>query len=356
MFLDKYFIVIILLIFCFYNFYYIYQRLKEKQSLYNQKNKTITNNDNENNNNFFFRYDTKDWIKKNKTLIYSTDDNGGNKTTKSICKGIIVEVDKDKLNCNDLSRDLCDGQVILRKFTVPHNSKIDFYSHSGYKLTKGQSYCIYKPPPIDNASNVCDETWGFWKYSLKFNMWRCKSKVPGVYNEETNKFDPCSKGNGHLYYNNHYLPNEHISKSFNPEQFFSLNFQRKFRCDCPRGYISRPELSRTTCFRDPCLVNLPPHSEAAGYDAKTGNCNCGPYFKNLYPENLKSPCTMCPDAPIWDHRNNILIFYVKCGEYDKFKCITKEDQIRGCIKTELKVKPTNVDDLKKTTFRDITFF
>ena len=348
--LDKYFIVIILLIFCFCNFYYIYQRVKEKQNL-----KTITNNDdddNENNNDFFFRYDTKDWIKKNNNLIYST----GNKATKSICQGIIVEVDGDKLNCNDLSRDLCDGQVLLKKFTIPHDSKIDFYSHSGYKLIKGQSYCIYKPPPINDRNNGCNETWGYWKYSLKYDMWRCKSKVPGIYNEETNTFDPCSKGKGYLYYDNHYLPNNHIPKNFNPEKFFDLDFQRKFKCDCPRGYISKPELSRTTCFRDPCLINLPPHSEAAGYDVKTGNCNCGPYFKNLYPGNLKSPCTMCPDAPIWNHFDNTLIFYVKCGEHDKFKCISEEDKLRGCIKTKLKVKPTNVDDLKKTNFKDITFF
>ena len=367
MFLDKYFIAIILLIFCFCNFYYIHQRYKEKQILCNNKNK-IPNNDNgnnNNNNNFFFHYDTNDWIKKNENLIYSIDDSDYNIVDdgKSIsnkittCKGIIVEIDRDKLNCNDLSRDLCDGQIILRKFTVPLNSKIDFYSHSGYKLIKGQSYCIYKPPPIDDgSSNDCNETWGFWKYSLKYNMWRCKSKVPGVYNEETNSFDPCSKGNGHLYYNNHYLPNQYISRNFNPEQFFSLKFQKKFKCDCPRGYISRPDLSRTTCFKDPCLINLPPYSEAAGYDVKTGNCNCGPYFKNLYPDNLKSPCTMCPDAPVWDYRNNNLIIYVKCGENDKFKCISEEDKLRGCIKTKLKVKPIYVNELKKSNFNDITFF
>ena len=367
---NRYLIAIILIIFCFFNFHYIYQRIQEKKRLDEQKIRKKNNNNNNNNLNsssddkkkFFLRYDTSEWIKNNQTLIHTDNDDDGddtikNNNNKSLCKGIVIEIDKEKANntCNELSQNLCDGKVLLKKVTIPVDSIIDFYSHSGYKLTKGQSYCIYKPPPV--ASKGCNETWGFWKYSLKYEMWRCKSKVPGVYNEELNTFDPCSQGQGHLFYSNHYLPNDHIEKSFYPERFYSLDFQRKFRCECPRGYISRPELSRTTCFKDPCLINLPPNAYAGGYDEKTGNCNCGPFFKNLYPDNLKSPCTMCPDAPIWDHINNNLTIYVKCGgENDRFKCKTEEDKLRGCLKTILKVKPINVDRLKSTTFKNLTFF
>ena len=279
-----------------------------------------------------------------------------------MCKSIVVEIDNDKKNCNDISQQLCDGKVFLRKVTIPSNSAIDFYSHSGYKLAKGKSYCIYKPPPSSN-NYKCNEVWGFWKYSLKYEMWQCKSKVPGIYNAETNKFDPCSKGKGSLYYNGSYVPNKYISTQFSPENFYSLNFQRRFECDCPRGYVSKPELSRTTCFKDPCLINLPPDSVAGGYDVSTGNCRCSPFFKNLYPDNPKSPCTTCPDAPIWDRSNNSLILYVKCGEKFKFPCLTEEDKMRGCIKATLDVVKrinNNNDDVggagKDESFRDLVFF
>lgn len=357
MFLIKSFIIFAILFFCLINIQYIYQRYKEKPFLLkesdNKNTMTAAATDNDSNN-FFLHYDTTDWLKNNRNLIKSnnyTNVTNDNNSKSSLCKGIIVEIDNNKKNCNNLSQNLCDGNVLLKKVTIPANSTIDFYSHTGYKLIKGQSYCIYKPPPVNNNSD-CNETWGFWKYSLKYEMWRCKSKVPGIYNEEENKFDPCGKGNGSLYYNGHYLPNDGIFKRFSPEQFYSLEFQRQFKCDCPRGYISKPELSRTTCFKDPCLINLPPHADAVGYETKTGNCKCTPFFKNLYPDNPKSPCTMCPDAPVWDYRNNDLILYVKCGSGYKFNCLTEEDKIRGCVKTKLKIKIKHFKD----KFKNIVFF
>ena len=353
MFLDKFLILILILIFCLHTFQYIYQRYKEKKLLLLRRNND--NYDYDDNNTF--NYDLDNWINNNDNLIQRDDDfTVANIENKSLCKGIVIEINNNKENCNDISQNLCDGKYLLRKITVPINSKIDFYSHSGYKLTKGQSYCIYKPPPpllSNDSHNKCNETWGFWKYSLKYEMWQCKSKVPGIYNANKNVFDPCKKG--YLYHKGSFLPNRLIPEQFSPEQFYTLDFQRKFYCDCPRGYISRPELSRTTCFRDPCLINLPLNAEAAGYDIRTGVCHCTPYFYNLYPGNLKSPCTMCPDAPIWDFYNNNLILYVKCGKEHKFKCLTEEDEIRGCIKTVLRVKVLdgNSNDQK---FRNLVFF
>ena len=345
MILEKFLIIILILIFCLYNFEYLYQRYKENRLLNNNNNFNHDDNDDLS----LLHYDINEWLKNNYNLVYgeNSSDIKDISVDKSLCKGIVVEIDDGKENCNHLSQKLCDGKVLLRKITIPMNSTIDFYSHSGYKLTKGRSYCVYKPPP---DINDCDETWGYWKYSLKYEMWQCKSKVPGVYNSEKNVFDPCQKGGGSLFHNGHYLSGELIPMYFSPEQFYSIKFQRQFACDCPRGYISRPELSRTTCFKDPCLIDLPPHAEAAGYDVKTGNCYCKPYFYNLYPDNPKSPCTMCPDAPMWDYRNNFLIIYVKCGENHKFKCITEEDKIRGCVITKLKVKLKDSDNLKNVVF------
>ena len=348
------FTIFILIIFCKNTINYIYKRFLEKRKLMidntNNNNNNNNNDDGDDENKY---YDINTLIKNNKFIQRDYNE----KDILLLCKGMVLEIDDDKQNCKELSQDVCDGRVILKKITIPENSNIDFYSHSGYKLIKGKSYCIYKPPPVNNGNNECDETWGFWQYSLMYEMWRCKSKVPGIYNAEKNIFDACSKGKGYLYRNMDYIPNDYIPREYSPEQFYSLDFQKQFRCDCPNGYISRPEMSRTTCFKDPCLASLPPNAIAAGYDPKTGNCRCTPYFKNLYPNNLKSPCTMCPDAPVWDHINNLLIFYVKCGDDYKYPCTTMEDRIRGCIKTSIKVKPISKKrDLNRMTFEDLVFF
>ena len=356
--LDRYLIIIFLVVFSLYNFHYIYQRFIEKKTLYNdEKNHfLISSSSSSSSSSLLHNYNINEWLNTHEKLIQRDTDNNHNESlmvdNTSLCKSIVAEINDEIKDCHEMSQNLCNGKILLKKFTIPLDSTIDFYSHSGYKLTKGQSYCIYKPPPDINSQYKCNETWGFWKYSLNHEMWQCKSKVPGIYNEEKNAFDPCSKGNGSLYHNGHYLPNEFIPLHFSPEQFYSLKFQRQFQCDCPRGYISKPELSRTTCFRDPCLINLPLDVVAAGYDAKTGNCNCTPYFYNLYPHNLKSPCSMCPNAPILNHHNNELILFVKCGKGFKFQCLTEEDELRGCIKTRIDVKLKG-KDLK---FKNLVFF
>ena len=286
---------------------------------------------------------TEEWLNKNANSNQIDDKNN------ELCKGMVIEVDDNVDNCRHISRDLCNGIVTMKKITIPSNSKIDFYSESGVKLVGGKSYCVYKPPPPFFNNNNCNESWGFWQYSLKNEQWQCKSKVPGIYNSNTNRFNPCSKGE--LLFNNKLLPNDKIPRLASPEYFFDPKYQKKFTCKCPPGYVFRKDLSRTSCFKDPCLANLPPHAKAPGYDVKTGNCLCGTFFTNLRPDNLKSPCTACPEAPSWNPDSNLLSIYVKCNSH--FPCITIEDKMRGCVKATVKVKPITVTD--ETTFEDLIF-
>ena len=326
---------------------YIYKRFQENKMYINN------NNNNNNNNNFSHYFDINSWLENKQQQNTSNNDNNDDINQ---CKGMVIEIkpEQDEEKCNEISKDICGGKVILKKITVPLTSKIDFYSHGGYKLEKGRSYCIYKPPPDieKNISQKCNETWGFWQYSAKYEQWQCKSKIPGIYNATDNKFDPCSKGKGHLFYQNSYLPANEIAKMFTPELFYSLDFQEKFRCECPRGYISRPDISRTTCFKDPCLLSLPPNSLVVGYQKDTQNCQCTPYFTNLFPNNPRSPCTACPIIPSWNRNTNTLTVYVKCGEHARFPCLTEEDKIRGCTKATVKVKPVH----KNVPFEELVFF
>ena len=194
----------------------------------------------------------------------------------------------------------------------------------------------------------------------------CKSKVPGVYNALQNRFDPCRREDpsGVLYFKNEKIVD--IPTRFTPEEFYSVDFQKEFRCECSPGFVFQPELSRTTCFKDPCLFNLPPSAAAPGYDKKTGECDCGKFFTNLYPNNKFSPCATCPQgaAPSYDRKTNMLTFYVKCRKDDNndddnentavLPCITTEDKMRGCVKAKVKVKPVKNPD--KMSFEQLIFF
>ena len=339
-------IFLIIILFCKVTLQYIYDRHKERKML------TIDNdddNDNDNDNDDDNIYDIEKWLKRNG----NSNSNIINKDSR--CKEMVVEVDDDENNCKEISQKLCDGNVTMKKINIPSNSQIEFYSHSGVKLMNGKSYCIYKPPPplLFDDDNSCNETWGFWQYSLKNERWQCKSKVPGIYNADKNDFDPCSKGKGLLYYKNTLIPKEKITRYFSPERFLEKKFQDRFKCKCPAGYVFREDLSRTTCFKDPCLANLPPyHAQTPGYNVETGNCLCGKFFTNLYPNNPKSPCTACPDAPSWDSKTNTLTIYVKCSKH--FPCILPEDRTRGCLKARVGVKPMVIND--KTSFEDLIFF
>ena len=312
----------IIVLFCKVTLQYVYDRYRERKSLINIDNDNDDDDDDDDNRQLSNSYyDVEQWLKQNGKSIQreNYNNNNNNNQDNSLCKEMVIEVD-NKDTCKDISRKLCDGNVMLKKITVPSNSKIDFYSHSGVKLLNGKSYCIYKPPPFFNDSDNggCNEAWGFWQYSLKNERWQCKSKVPGIYNADKNIFDPCSKGKGLLHYKNKLLHIENISKYFTPEQFFNEEFQKRFKCECPPGYVFRKDLSRTTCFKDPCLADLPRYAQASGYDIETGNCLCSPFFTNLKNNNPKYPCTACPEAPSWDPTTKILTLFIKCSR--NFPC------------------------------------
>ena len=213
-------LLLIIIIFCTKTIKYIFKRFKEKRK-YNDDNDDDDDNNNINDDKNI--YDMHYWLKKNYNFIENEDN-------KSLCKEKIIDItNNDDKNCNNISQKLCDGTISLKKITIPLDSKITYYLDSGIKLINGHSYCIHKPPPplIDDKINSCDESWGFWQYSLKYERWQCKSKVPGIYNAFNNKFDACSQGKGSIYYDGNYLPNIDIPKRFTPEQFYSLSFQKK---------------------------------------------------------------------------------------------------------------------------------
>ena len=104
------------------------------------------------------------------------------------------------------------------------------------------------------------------------------------------------------------------------------------------------------CFEDSCKANLPPAVAVPGYE--NGECNCSPYFTNLFPDNLQSPCTTCPlGSRSYDPKTRLLTIDIKCNNH--FPCVTREDKAKGCTKAYLKVKPIYSDDAK--TFEDLVF-
>ena len=351
--------IIILIIFCVITVKYIYERIHNNNNEYNYNDIYDDDDDDEKNYN---NIENLLLVKPNSKFNIKRSFINNKQNTSTICKGMAIEIDDDNQNCNAISQKVCDGDVNLKRITIPLDSNIDVYSHWGNKLTKGKSYCIYKPPPnivSYNNTNKCDETWGFWQYSLTYERWLCKSKVPGIYNAQENIFDPCTKGE--LLYDDKIYDVNNIPINFIPENFYDNNFQRKFSCRCKKGYIFLPHISRTTCFKDPCLANLPPNVEdAEGYDVKTGNCRCGQYYKNLFHENFKSPCTACPvGAPTYDHTTNMLLIYIKCKRHNKddgiFPCKTIEDKATGCIKGYVKVKPMK-ESSDNYSFKELVLF
>ena len=207
--LSNYQISLLLIIFCIIALFckitleYIYNRYKERKMLLND------DDDDDDDEQY---YDVKEWLNKNANSNQTDDKNN------ELCKDMVIEVDDNVDNCTHISRNLC-GIVTMKKITIPSNSKIDFYSESGVKLVAGKSYCVYKPPPPFFNNNNCNKSWGFWQYSLKNEQWQSKSKVPGIYNSNTNRFDPCSKGE--LLFNNKLLPNDKILRLASPVFFLS---------------------------------------------------------------------------------------------------------------------------------------
>ena len=278
--------------------------------------------------------DIDNWLKKNEQVVYNSE------------KGDIIEINE---NDNDVN---CRKNM-MKKITIPSDFKTEIYSNAGVKLESGHSYCVNVSIP--SHSKTCDEVWGFWHFSEKFNKWMCKSKVPGIYNAIKNTFDDSCQ-NGTLLYDGQEIDKTTIPQIFTPLDFYSKEFQQRFECKCARGFLSAPELSRTTCFKDPCLLELPKNAAAPGY--KEGLCDCGDHFVNMYRDK-NYPCTACPyNSPEFDKKTNTLTVYIKCYNDDKdfglYPCKSQEDKIRGCMKAKIKVKPMDIK--KETTFEELIFY
>ena len=277
--------------------------------------------------------------------------------------------------CAKMTRDVCgiDSQFV-EKITIPDGEKTNFIAANGLHLLAGETYCVFKKPPLSSYSYSssssslsvkCDERWGYWKYSPIQDRWVCHSKVPGIYDAEKDQFSPCSAGGGKFVIDNVQVSPEQLAKEYEPRHFYDVDFQKRCGCVCNEkmGYIFVPEKSRTTCFKDPCRAALPPFSAAPGYARDTGNCDCGKFFTNLF-NDAKQPCTACPfDRPQYDEKEHTLTVFIKCGNNDEdydylFPCESDEDKLRGCRKAVVRVKPMgNLDKKKKReTFEDRMFW
>ena len=285
--------------------------------------------------------------------------------------------DDDDDICAKMTRDVCgiDSQFI-EKITIPDGEKTSFIAANGLHLLSGETYCVFKKPPLSSYSSSsssslsvkCNQTWGYWKYSPIQDRWVCHSKVPGIYDAEKDQFTPCSAGGGKFVIDNVQVSPEQLATEYEPRDFYDVEFQKRCGCACDEkmGYVFVPEKSRTTCFKDPCRAALPPFSAAPGYVSETGNCDCGRYFTNLF-HDAKQPCTACPfDRPQYDEKEGVLTVFIKCGnkddEYDDylFPCESDEDKLRGCRKAVVRVKPImrNLLDEKnnRETFEDRMFW
>ena len=250
------------------------------------------------------------------------------------CKELVLEITNES-DCNELGGRLCEN-IKYSRVDIPADMDTTFYTSNGTMLLPGHSYCIHREPPITQSQYHCDNTWGFWVYSAKYERWMCQSRVPGIYNAATNQFENACGKHGQLLFDGKPIRID-FNSDFKPRDFYSQEFQNRFSCQCPKGYIFDGERSRTTCFRDPCLKELPPYASATGY-VDGGKCECGPHFFNI-GGNESFPCTACPsNVPLYDEKTNILTIFVKCNEFGVMKCDTEEEKITGCKKIYIKVK------------------
>ena len=280
------------------------------------------------------------------------------------CKNLVLEIpdDNDDDNiCDNLGDGLCK-HIEMKRVKIPNDLTSELYTSNGIKLMPGRSYCLYKQPPLKHSDQRCDSVWGFWKYSPVYERWLCKSKVPGVYSAGTNLFDACQREDpkGQLLFDGQPIDDIKNIPEIIPESFNSLDFQARFECQCPTsGFVSRPDLSRTSCYNDPCLATLPRLAVAPGYNILDDSCDCGSHFGNMFNDK-KYPCTACPSSfPSYDEQSKIMTIYVKCDGGDNpsfglFPCLSDEDKIRGCIKATVKIKALKQTD--DDTFEDRIFF
>ena len=289
------------------------------------------------------------WILNNTRKISRETKLKNDVNQKQKCTNVFLEITDapdDPAICDKLGGAICED-VELKKISIPKTSEATFYTSGGVQLVPGSSYCVSREPPIHNYTYQCDPKWGYWIFSDKYDNWVCWSKVPGIYDSKTNSFNNICR-NGQLLFDNKALENNDIRTKFAPDQFYSVAFQERFSCDCNKGYIYD---GKRRCQKDPCLAGLPPFAAAKGYDDKTGNCVCEPFFRNINNDET-FPCTACSyNSPHFNKDTNLLTIYIKCkkdeSDYGIFDCQTEEEKIFGCMKAYLRVKPLSYKKLKE---------
>lgn len=301
-------ITLIVVMLC-YSFRYIYDRLKLLL------NTSIHIDDNQENS------DNLKWVKwlpKGEKIPLSS-------TFFPACEGLVVEVPvTHHVSCRELLGPTCGPYS--QRIRVPVG--VSMYTHTGGKLQDGKEYCVSKKPP---ETQKCHPKWGYLKYDPSWKRWNCHSRVPGIYNATTNTFDACGPG-GYLTKINSSGYRRVDYDMLDPEDVYT--YPTNYKCVCPKGYISRPDISRSVCYADPCLAHLPVDVDIPGYDITTDTCNCGDYYTNMHGDPSQ-PCTACPD-PTYDEKTGDIIMWVPCSS--AYPCITPEDIERGCMKCVVKAK------------------
>lgn len=331
----------------------------------------------------------KTYVKINKWIQETINDDNNNNNKNSPCQNMALHIEPRDIGnefiCKEMAEKICGiDSNAMKRVNIPPSSKTTFVAANGMHLIPGESYCVYKKPPLVNDNRNCNEIWGYWKYCPINDYWICHSKVPGVYDATRDEFNPCQREDkfGKFMIDGRVVSPDEIEKNYEPSDFYSLDFQMKCSCECnvARGFVFNPLKSRTMCFKDPCKSNLPPFSAVKGFDVNSGHCDCQPYFKNLFGDETQ-PCTACPyNRPEYDREKNIVTVYLKCfnedyegdDDDDDIKnekiglvpCITQEDKIRGCAKARIYVKPSNnnnnnyskQDDDKEEGGDDLKFY
>ncbi|KAF7682709.1 hypothetical protein TCON_2077 [Astathelohania contejeani] len=305
-------------------------------------------------------YDEDDEIKEGNRQITTLNNTTNNNL---ICKGLILKVPSshshDPQICRKLGGRKCGRylqKVVIPLSSANSNSNIDninkmsninsFYYWGGI-LIPGCTYCLWKEP----EDKFCDPVWGYLQYSFEEDRWKCRSHLPGVYDAATNRLSACEPGGTLVRITNGQEEVVDLSQMKPQDFFLPIDEQKKYICRCSTGFIAKPDISRSTCFHDPCLAHLPPGViTAKGYT--NGLCDCGPTYTNLHG-NRKFPCTACPD-PYFDKDTYELTIWIKCAngknldKEDKgtYPCLNFEDIERGCAKVILKANFIPKSDIK----------
>ena len=351
-------LLILVLFFCYATVKYIYHRNSMANFIREQGGDLRSDED---------FVDISSWLKLTDKQITKVVRNGGNLDK---CKTMALHIPRERVTepnvCNALGEGFCG--TVMKKITIPESSASEFYTTNGTKLLPGESYCVYKQPPLMDRVK-CDEVWGFWQFSPVRDRWICKSKVPGIYNAANNTFDACRREDpaGELLFRGEPLATD-VSTAFTPEDFFSEDFQKKISCRCSRGFVFRPDISRSMCFMDPCVAGLPVNAAAKGYQPDSGTCECGDYFVNMY-QDLRFPCTACPYSfPTYDEKTNLLTVFIKCYDPEDerggkdlslglFPCNSFDDKTRGCMRAYVRVKAIPISpQAQAEVFEDRVFF